>query len=102
LIHSLEAISIELIERVDSELSDSGQGKESLFRNSGIDFSLCLQGPLIPIAEGLFDHLPLRVESNIVHGPTIDSHGCNSARRQIGAEAEPGFDASADTSDIPA
>ena len=75
-----EFVSIELVEGVDADDLDAGQGLESFWRDDGVDFLFGFFGAWVAVAEWVSGGFSVRLEANVVYGPAVDGYGGDAFR----------------------
>src|SRR5215472_902373 len=96
-----DGISIQLIQRIQSQNLNSGELVKALRRNLGMNLLLCSLRAFIAITKRVADRLSLRSQTHIVNGPAIDTNRDNSFWRMLSARSDARFYTTKDGGNVP-
>jgi hypothetical protein len=95
-------IGEELVGGVDAQELDAGDVAHTIGREALMELGLAGEGTLVAVAEWVGDGITVRVEMDVVDGPTIDGDGADAFGGEGGAGGEATLEFEEDVVDVPA
>ena len=92
----------ELVSGVDAEELDAGEVAHAVGGEALVEEGFAREGALIAVAEGIGYGITVRVEMDVVDGPTVDGDGANAFGGEVGAGGEAVLEFEEDVLDVPA